>query len=514
MLDEKDRSTSILEKVFRSAFPIHDQQNRLTLTYKNSEIIKPKYTVRECMERGLTYSVSLKMNISLTIWNRDEKTGEKLDPKEIKDQSVFVRDIPLMTDRTSFIVNGVERVIVNQLHRSPGVIFKEEEAVVAGGSKQLYSAQIIPDRGSWLYFEYDSKEILYARINKRRKIPVTILFRALDYTKEDIVKLFYPTKEIFIKDGRFLVKFDPKDFTGRAEYDVKDLDGNTIVSVGKRLTKKKAQKLIDDGLEWIEYPVDILMDRYLSSPVIDQESGEVLYDSVTPLDENKLKKMIEQGIDTIEVIDDLAEGSDRSIINAFIADNESLRLLKQTEEIEDENLLSAIRIYKVMRPGEPVTPEAAKAFLKQLFFDPERYDLTEVGRMKMNHKLGLNTPDYVTVLTSEDLINTVKYLIKVKNGQGHIDDRDHLGNRRIRAIGELLGNELHNGLIKMQKAIKDKMTTISGSLDELMPHDLINSKMITNTILEFFSSGQLFTVYGSDKPTFRSNTQKKTLSSW
>ena len=371
MLDEKDRSASILEKVFRSAFPIHDQQNRLTLSYKNSEIIKSKYTVRECMERGLTYSVSLKMNIALTIWNRDEKTGERLDPKEIKEQAVFVRDIPLMTDRTSFIVNGVERVIVNQLHRSPGVIFKEEESTVAGG-KQLYSAQIIPDRGSWLYFEYDAKEILYARINKRRKIPVTILFRALDYTKEDIVKLFYSTKEIFIKDGRFLVKFNADDFAGRADYDVKDLDGNVIVSAGKRLTKKKAQKLIDDGLEWIEYPVDILMDRYLSSPVIDQESGEVLYDSVTALDENKLKRMVEQGVESIEVIDDLAEGSDRSIINAFIADNESLRLLKQTEEIEDENLLSAIRIYKVMRPGEPVTPEAAKAFLKQLFFDPER----------------------------------------------------------------------------------------------------------------------------------------------
>ncbi len=490
MLGERDRKSSTLEKVFRSAFPIHDQQNRLTLTYKNSEIIKPKYTVRECMERGLTYAVSLKMNIELIIWNRDEKTGEKLDPKEIKQQAVFVRDIPLMTDRTSFVVNGVERVIVNQLHRSPGVIFKEEEGTTVNSSL-LYSAQIIPDRGSWLYFEYDAKDILYARINKRRKIPVTILFRALDYSKDDIVKLFYPTKEIKIKDNRFLVKFDPNDFSGRAEYDVKDMDGNVVVSAGKRLTKKKAQKLIEEGLEWIEYPLDVLMERHLASPVIDQESGEVLYDVVTPLDEVKLKKMIEQGIDTIEIINDLAEGTDKSIINAFIADQESLRLLKQTEEIDDENVLSAIRIYKVMRPGEPVTPEAAKTFLKQLFFDPERYDLTQVGRMKMNHKLGLDVPEYATVLTANDLINTVKYLIKVKNGQGHIDDRDHLGNRRIRAIGELLGNELHNGLIKMQKAIKDKMTTISGSLDELMPHDLVNSKMITNTILEFFSSGQL-----------------------
>ena len=490
MLGEKDRKNSTIEKVFRSSFPIHDQQNRLTLTYKNSEIVKPKYTVRECMERGLTYSVSLKMNIALTIWNRDEKTGERLDPKDIKEQAVFVRDIPLMTDRTSFVVNGVERVIVNQLHRSPGVIFKETEATTVV-NKLIYSAQIIPDRGSWLYFEYDAKDILYARINKRRKIPITILFRALDYTKEDIIKLFYPIKKISIIDNKFLVKFNPEDFLGRTDYDVKDMDGNIIITAGKRLTKKKANQLVENGLEWVEYPLEILMDRHLAKAIIDEESGEILYDVVSPLDENRLKKMIEQGVESIEIADDLAEDTDSSIIKSFIADQESLRLLKQTEEIEDENILSVIRIYKVMRPGEPVTPEAAKTFLKLLFFDPERYDLTQVGRMKMNHKLGLTIPEYVTVMTSEDIINTVKYLIKVKNGQGHIDDRDHLGNRRIRAIGELLGNELHNGLTKMQKAIKDKMTTISGTLDELMPHDLVNSKMITNTILEFFSSGQL-----------------------
>ncbi len=490
MMDAKDRSNSIIERVFRSSFPIHDQQNRITLSYKGCEIIKPKYTIRECMERGLTYSVSLKLKIALTIWNRDEKTGERLDPKEIKEQAIYVRDIPLMTDRTSFIVNGVERVIVNQLHRSPGVIFKEAEATTVA-NKLVYSAQIIPDRGSWLYFEYDAKDILYARINKRRKIPVTILFRALDYSKEDILKLFYPTKKIYIKDGRFIVRFNPADFAGRAEYDLRDIDGNIIVNMGKRLTKKKAQKLAEEGLEWVEYPVEILMERHLAEPIIDQESGEILYDVITQLDENKIRKIVEAGIESFTIADDLAEGSDSSIIRSFIADQESLRLLKQTEDVEDENLLSAIRIYKVMRPGEPVTPEAAKAFLRQLFFDPERYDLTKVGRMKMNHKLSQDVPEYVTVLTSEDIINTVKYLIKVKNGEGQIDDRDHLGNRRIRAIGELLGNELHNGLMKMQKAIKDKMTTISGSLDDLMPHDLVNSKTITNTILEFFSSGQL-----------------------
>ena len=490
MMDKEDRSSSGIERVFRSIFPIHDPQNRLSLEYIGSEIIKPKYTIRECMERGLTYSVSLKMKIRLILWERDEKTGEKVGVKDIKEQSIFVRDIPLMTDRTSFIINGVERVVVNQLHRSPGVIFKEEESATSSG-KLVYTAQIIPDRGAWLYFEYDPKDILYVRINKRRKIPATILFRALGYSKQDILKLFYPITKIIIKDNKFFTEFNPDDFVGRVAYDVKDENGNLIIATGKRLTSKKAKKFIEEGLKYVEYPIDVLIDRFLAMPIIDSNSGEVLFDTLTQLDESKLKKILELDVEELFIANDIASGKDRSIINSFIADQDNLKLLKQTEGIEDENDLAAIRIYKVMRPGEPVTKDAAKAFVKQLFFDPERYDITRVGRMKMNHKLGIKVPEYVTVLTSEDIIKSVQYLIKVKNGQGHIDDRDHLGNRRIRAIGELLANELHNGLVKMQKAIRDKMTSISGNLDELMPHELINSKMITNTILEFFATGQL-----------------------
>ncbi len=483
-------SDSGIEKVFKSIFPIHDPQNRLTLEYIESEIGKPKYTIRECMERGLTYSVHLKMKIRLILWEKNEKTGEKIGTKDIKEQYLYIRDIPLMTDRTSFIINGVERVVVNQLHRSPGVIFKETENTTVS-NKPLYTAQIIPDRGSWLYFEYDAKDVLYVRINKRRKVPVTILFRALGYSKQDILKLFYPIIKIKIKDGRFFVKFDKENFVGKVDFDIKDENGNLLVAAGKRLTEKKYNKIKDDGIEWIEYPIDILMNRFLASPIIDQNSGEVIFEALTQFDENKITKLIEAGIDEIEIANDLAMGVDDAIINSFIADNEVLKILKQLEEIEDENDLSAIRIYKVMRPGEPATKEAAKAFLHDLFFNPERYDLTKVGRMKMNHKLSMNIPDYVTTLTNEDIIKTVKYLIRVKNGQGRIDDRDHLGNRRIRAIGELLSGELHAGLVKMQKSIKDKFTTISGSVDELMPHDLINSKMITNTIIEFFTSGQL-----------------------
>ncbi len=490
MLDEKDRADSGVETVFQSVFPIHDAQNRLTVEYIGSEVGKPKYTVRECMERGLTYAVSLRMKTRLVLWDRDENTKEKLGVKDIKEQSIFVRDIPLMTDRTSFIINGVERVVVNQLHRSPGVIFKEEESTTSG-NKLIYTGQIIPDRGSWLYFEYDPKDILYMRINKRRKVPVTIMFRALGYSKQDILKLFYPIQKINIVENKYLMKFNPNDYSSRLTYDLIDTDGTVLLASGKRLLAKKAQKFIEDGVTEVEYPLEVLLDRYLAEPIIDPETGEILFDTMTHIDEIKLKKMIEVGVTNFSIANDLAEGVDSSIINAFNADSDSLKLLKQTEDIEDENDLSAIRIYKVMRPGEPVTKDAAKVFVNQLFFDPERYDLTKVGRMKMNHKLGLNIPEYVTVLTHEDIIESVKYVIKVKNGQGHIDDRDHLGNRRIRSIGELLGNELHNGLIKMQKAIRDKLSTMSGPMNELMPHDLINSKMITSTIMEFFSGGQL-----------------------
>ena len=486
-LDDSN-SESGIEKVFKSIFPIHDPQNRLSLEYVSSQIGKPKYTVRECMERGLTYSVNLKMKIRLTLHEKDEKTGEKVGIKDIKEQEIFIREIPLMTDRISFIINGVERVVVNQLHRSPGVIFKEEESATAA-NKLVYTAQIIPDRGSWLYFEYDTKDVLYVRINKRRKMPVTMLFRALGYQKQDIIKMFYPMQTIHIKKDKFFIEFNPSDFMDRIEYDIKDEKGQVILQAGKRLTKKKAEQLVADGLKWVEYPLEILTSRYLANPIVDK-NGEVLFDSLTLLDENKLAK-IKDNFTRFDIANDLAAEVDAAIINSFLQDNETLRALRQSEQIEDENDLAAIRIYKVMRPGEPVVKDAAKAYVNDLFFNPERYDLTKVGRMKMNHKLGLEVPEYITVLTNEDIIKTAKYLIKVKNGKGHIDDRDHLGNRRIRSIGELLANELHLGLAKMQKAIRDKFTALSTDIDKVMPYDLINPKTITTTIIEFFTGGQL-----------------------
>ena len=486
---DNDKMESGIEKVFKSIFPIHDAQNRLSLEYLGSELSAPKYTVRECMERGLTYAVNLKMKIRLTLHERDEKTGEKVGIKDSKEQEIFVRDIPLMTDRVSFVINGVERVVVNQLHRSPGVIFKEEESPTVA-NRMIYTAQIIPDRGSWLYFEYDTKDVLYVRINKRRKVPITVLFRALGYKKQDIVKLFYPIINLKIKKNKVLAPFIPEDYTSKLDYDLKDEKGNVVLEAGKRLSKAKAEKLVADGLKFVEYPLEVLLSRYLASPIYDKESGEVIYDTLTQLDENKIAKILNSE-SSIDIANDRAAGVDTAIINSFLQDAETLKLLRQSENVDDENDLAAIRIYKVMRPGEPVTKEAAKAFVNDLFFNPERYDLTSVGRMKMNHKLGLDVPDYVNVLTREDLIKTAKYLIRVKNNDGVIDDRDHLGNRRIRSIGELLANELHLGFVKMQKAIKDKFTSLSTNLDEIMPYDLINPKMITTTIMEFFTGGEL-----------------------
>jgi len=478
--------TSGINKVFKSMFPITDAQNRITLEYAGIEFKKPKYTVRECMEKGLTYSIPIRIKIRLIVHEKDEKTGEVTGIKDIKEQTLFIRDIPLMTERTSFIINGVERVIVNQLHRSPGVIFKQEEA--QNSNKLLYSAQIIPDRGSWVYFEYDVKDVLYVRVNKRRKVPVTILLRAMDYSKEDILKMFYPVLDIKIKDNKFLMSSSALE-TGKYDFDIKDEDGKVILSAGKRLTPRKLEK-IQQEYKYIEYPLDILIDRHLAEPVYDPLTGEVLFDTLTILNDVKLKKILESKIDEFKIVNDLAEGVDDGILRAFHQDIEALKILKQTEGIENENDLARIRIYKVMRPGEPATPQTAKELFDKLFFDPERYDLTKVGRMKMNHKLGLNIPDDVTILTYQDIIKTIQYLIGVKNGLGQIDDRDHLGNRRIRSIGELLANRLQDGLVRMQKTIKDKMTTVT-NINDLLPMDLVNTKLVTTTILDFFATGQL-----------------------
>lgn len=489
-LYSNDSRESGIERVLKSIFPIQDSAGRVTLEYAGCEFGKQKYTIAETMVRGLTYSIPLKIKIRLVLWDKDDK-GEQVGVKDIKEQTIYVREIPLMTDRVSFIINGVERVVVNQLHRSPGVIFKEDESNTSA-NKLIYTGQIIPNMGAWLYFEYDAKDIMYVRINKRRKMPVTILFRALGYSKQQIIQMLYPVLDVSVKKDKFYIPFNPNDIEGSLEYDLINEKGQVVLSAGKRFNKKRIRDLNEQNISYdkVEFSTTNLLNTYLAEPVIDSKSGEVILDTLSPLNEANTKKLNDNKITKFKIIHDTAPGYDNSIINSFLADMESLKNIRQTEKIDDECDLAAIRIYKVMRPAEPVTREVAHKFIEQLFFDPSRYDLTGVGRMKMNHKLNLKVPDYVSVLTYEDIIETVKYLMQVRNGKGRIDDRDHLGNRRIRAIGELLANELHSGLVKMQKSIKDKLTQQT-SFENVMPHDLISSKMITSTIMEFFASGQL-----------------------
>ena len=479
-----------IERILKSIFPIHDNAGRVTLEYVGCEFGKQKYTIVETMVRGLTYSIPLKITIRLVLWDKDDNGGQ-IGVKDIKEQVIYVREIPLMTDRVSFIINGVERVVVNQLHRSPGVIFKEDETNIST-NKLLYTGQIIPNIGAWLYFEYDAKDIMYVRINKRRKMPVTILFRALGYSKQQIIQMLYPVLDVSVKQDKFYVPFSPDDIEGSLEYNLINDKGQVVLLAGKRFNKKHIKDLKEQGISYdkVELPTTNLSKAYLAEPIVDAKTGEVILDVLTPMNEANIRKTIESKITKFKIIHDTAIGYDNSIINSFLADMDSLKNIRQIEKIDNECDLAAIRIYKVMRPAEPVTREVAHRFIEQLFFDPSRYDLTGVGRMKMNHKLNLKVPDYVSVLTYDDIIGTVKYLMQVRNGRGRTDDRDHLGNRRIRAIGELLANELHSGLVKMQKSIKDKLTQQT-SFENVMPHDLISSKMITSTIMEFFASGQL-----------------------
>lgn len=484
MVDESEESSGI-ERIIRSVFPIYDPQNRLTLEYVESEVEKQKYSIKECIDRKITYAATLKMKVRLILWNRDDNK-KKIGIKDIKEQVIYIRNIPLMTDRTSFVINGIERVVVNQLHRSPGPIFKDKEVT---GQAVTYTAQIIPYRGSWLYFEYDLKDVMYVRINKKRRVPATTLLRVFGYDKTEILKQFYNFKDVIFKKNKYLIKLD-ESFAGRYTFDLVDENDNLIVKATKKLTSKRIDKLLQDGVKYVECPAEIMLECKLAEPIIDTETGEVLYDILGSIDEAKLKRMTELGIKNFKIIDDLNDSVDASIINSLIKDTDELKLLNEDKDITNESDLAAIRIYKVMRPGEQVTKDVARTFVNQLFFDPSKYDLTSVGRMKMNHKLDLNVPDYVTVLTYNDVINTIKYLIKVKSGNGIIDDRDHLGNRRIRSIGELVANELHTGLIKIQKTVKDKLAA-TVNINDLVPYDLINSKVITSTMVEFFSTGEL-----------------------
>ncbi|MBX6427165.1 MAG: DNA-directed RNA polymerase subunit beta [Variibacter sp.] len=467
-----------LQGVFKSVFPIKDFANTAQLDFVDYEFEPPKYDVDECRQRGMTYAAPLKVKLRLIVFDVDEETGAR-SVKDIKEQDVYMGDIPLMTNNGTFIVNGTERVIVSQMHRSPGVFFDHDKGKTHSSGKLLFAARIIPYRGSWLDIEFDAKDIVYARIDRRRKIPVTSLLFALGLDGEDILAAFY--KKIIYKrtkDG-WRMPFDPNRMRGyKAVNDLIDADtGKVVIEAGKKLTVRQTRQLAEKGLKALRVTDEELMGNYIAEDLVNPETGEIYVEAGEEITERVLKVLSDAGYDEIPVLDIDHVNVGPYIRNTLAIDKNMTR--------ED----ALFDIYRVMRPGEPPTLETAEAMFHSMFFDPERYDLSAVGRVKMNMRLDLDCPDTVRVLRKEDIIAVIKTLVDLRDGRGEIDDIDHLGNRRVRSVGELMENQYRIGLLRMERAIKERMSSVD--IDTVMPQDLINAKPAAAAVREFFGSSQL-----------------------
>jgi DNA-directed RNA polymerase subunit beta len=472
----EQRKNRGLESVFKSVFPIEEPSGTATLEYVKYGLDKPKFDVDECMQRGLTFGAPLKLTLRLIVWEVSEEAGTR-EIVGIKEQDVYVGDLPLMTDKGTFIVNGTERVVVSQMHRSPGVFFDHDSGKSHSSGKVLFSSRVIPYRGSWLDFEFDAKDLLYFRIDRRRKIYVSSLLRAIGMDDNEIVNTYYTSTEAKKSKNGWSIAFAPEKFVGMLEHDLIEADtGKVVLEASARLNLRKAKKLAEDGLEQIILPEEFLARRYTAKDIIEPKTGEVLAKCGSALTAEVIEKVEEAGIKKLEIVDVPANS------RAYILDSMSSDKNRNREE-------SLFDIYKVMRPGEPPTIEAAESVFHNLFFDAERYDLSDVGRMKLNTRVGVSVPDEVGVLTKDDIIAIVRTLIDIRDGRGEIDDIDHLGNRRVRSVGELMENQFRLGLLRMQRAIIERMTSIE--VDTIMPNDIINSKPLSAVIKEFFGSSQL-----------------------
>lgn len=472
-----ERESKGLQSVLSSIFPIHDPSNIAYLEFAKYEFDNPKYDVEECTQRGLSYAAPLKVTLRLSIWDIDEDTGAR-EIKGIKEQEVYMGDIPLMTKNGTFIINGTERVVVSQMHRSPGVFFYHDEGKVHSSGKFLYSARVIPYRGSWLDFEFDAKDIMYFRIDRKRKLYATTLLRAIGMSTSEIIKFYYDTITCFTKNACWATKFIPESITAhRLVNDLVDADtGNIILASGQKITPRLAKKFAKDGVQNILVEREYLVGKYLSQDLINPDNGEVLAGIGEMITMDMLDSIMTLGILSVDVLA-INTQSGPYIRNTLFAD-------------KNQNYESAlIDIFRVLRPGEPANIEAAKILFNNLFFEPERYDLSEVGRIKMNSRLELNIPESTAILTIEDIKHILKVLVDLKDGKGSIDDIDHLGNRRVRSVGELIENQFRIGLVRMEKSVLERMSVVD--LDAVMPHDLVNSKVLVSVVKEFFSTSQL-----------------------
>ncbi len=471
-----------LDRVFKGIFPIEELSEKATLEYLSFRLEKPKFDVDECRQRDLTYSSSLKPTLRLVVYDIDPENNTK-QVLSAKEQEVYMGDIPLMTPSGTFVINGVERVVVNQMHRSPGVFFDHDKGKTHASGKFLFNCRIIPNRGSWLDFEYDAKDLLYFRIDRKRKLPISTFLYALGYSRKEILETYYEFKNfIFNKETKtWNTKFNPNDYKRpiKLRNDLIDLNNNKkVLKKGSKINFVIAKKLFEDGLKNVSYTSDFLIGKYIKNDLSTPETNEVFLRSGSIIDQENLDKILEYKISKIDIadIDPVTKGP--YLIDTLNMDKNNTK----EEAISD--------IYKVLRPGEPPSTEVANEIFNNLFFKSERYDLSDVGRVKLNNKLNLKCSNDITILRNDDVVEIIRHMLDLKDGKGEVDDIDHLGNRRVRSVGELVENQFRIGILRMERAIKEKMSTLL-EIESSMPQDLVNPRPITAVLKDFFATSQL-----------------------
>ncbi len=482
--DAEERAESGLHAAFKSVFPIVSYSGSAALEYVDYRLGEPAFDVKECTLRSITYAAPLRVKVRLIIY---DKESSNKTVKDVKEQEVYMGEIPLMTENGTFVINGTERVVVSQLHRSPGVFFDHDKGKTHSSGKLLYNARVIPYRGSWLDFEFDPKDCVFVRIDRRRKLPASIILRALEYTSEEILDTFFDTNTFFLEDGALSVELIAERLRGDvATFDILGADGKVIVETGRRITARHVRLLQDSGMTKLSVPNEYILDQVTAKDLVDQSTGEVAIPCNTVITEEVTEQLLELGVGEFQTIytNDLDCGP-------FVSD--TLRIDPSRNKLE-----ALVEIYRMMRPGEPPTKEAAENLFSNLFFSNDRYDLSAVGRMKFNRRLGREEIEGDGTLGRDDIVSVLKTLIDIRNGKGSVDDIDHLGNRRVRSVGEMAENQFRVGLIRVERAVKERLSLAES--EGLMPQDMINAKPVAAAVKEFFGSSQLSQFMDQNNP--------------
>lgn len=472
---QEQRTDIGLHAAFKSIFPIKSYSGYAQLDYVGYTLGDVPFDVRECRSRGLTYAAPMRVQVRLVLFDKDASAGQVV--KDIKEQEVYMGEIPLMTETGSFVINGTERVVVSQLHRSPGVFFEHDKGKTHSSGKLLYSARIIPYRGSWLDFEFDPKDAIFARIDRRRKLPATIILRSLGYTTDQILQMFYEFNTFNVADDKIILDLIPERLRGEIAFEDISSHGKVIIEKGRRISARHIRQIEKAGIAKLEVPIEYLHGKVVATPIVDESTGEILANANDEITGELLQKLLKTGIKKITTLftNDLDRGP-------YVS--ETLRIDNTTNQLE-----ALVEIYRMMRPGEPPTKEAAENLFNNLFFSPDRYDLSAVGRMKFNRRVGRKDLTGPGILSKDDIVAVLKTIVDIRDGRGEVDDIDHLGNRRVRSVGEMTENQFRLGLVRVERTVKDRLGL--AETENLMPQDLINAKPVSAAIKEFFGSSQL-----------------------